>query len=209
LLEALARLRADGVAVHAAVVGDGHLRRALEADARRLGVADAVTFTGFRDDVETLYADMDVVALTSVAEGTPVTLLEAMAARRPVAATAVGGVVDLMGRAHGTVGDVTRWDHGVTTPSGDAAAFASALRWLIESPQVRETMGARGRRFVEARAGVARLVHDVTQLYDELCDAAPPDVGTTDTEGVEDEGPRHGRRGVHRLASGGRMSGAR
>jgi glycosyltransferase involved in cell wall biosynthesis len=208
LLDAVARLRAEGVRVHTAVIGDGHLRPALEADARRRGIGDAVTFLGFRDDVEALYADLDLVALTSVAEGTPVTLLEAMAARRPVAATAVGGVVDLMGARHETTDGVTVWDHGVTTRAGDAAAFAGALRHLLDAPDLRRTMGERGRAFVEAHAGTARLVRDIGDLYRELHDgsraAAPVRIG-----GAGDEDPDHRRRGVHRLASGGSVSHAR
>jgi len=187
LLDAVARLRAGGDAVHVAVIGDGHLRPALEAHAHRLGLADTVTFTGFRDDVEALYADLDVVALTSHAEGTPVTLLEAMAARRPVAATAVGGVVDLMGTAHETADGVTVWDHGVTVPDGDAAALARALRRLLAAPQLRQEMGERGHAFVEAHAGTARLVRDVAALYRELHDGAPGAAPIRD-EGAEGAG---------------------
>ena len=174
LLDAIAHLRAAGVAVHVAVIGDGHLRPALEAQARRLGLEHVVTFTGFRDDVEALYADLDVVTLTSRNEGTPVTLLEAMAARRPVAATAVGGVVDIMGTAHETADGVTVWDHGVTVAEGDAAALARAIRLLLAAPALRGEMGERGHAFVVARAGVARLARDVAALYRELHDGAPP-----------------------------------
>ena len=146
LLDAVARLRADGVAFHLAVIGDCHLRPTLEAQARRLGIADAVTFTGFRDDVESLYADLDVVALTSRAEGTPVTLLEAMAARRAVAATAVGGVVDLMGAVRETEDGVTICDHGMTVPDRDAAAFERALHRLLAAPELRGEMGTAATR---------------------------------------------------------------
>ena len=197
LLDAVALLRDAGVAVHVAVIGDGHLRPALEARARRLDLADVVTFTGFRDDVESLYADMDVVALTSHNEGTPVTLLEAMAARRAVAATAVGGVVDLMGAAHETVDGVTVWDHGMTVADGDAAAFARALRRLLAAPALRREMGERGHAFVAANAGTARLVRDVAALYRELLDGAPVAAPVPAGAGPGDE-----RRAVRRVASG-------
>ncbi|HEX8424316.1 MAG TPA: glycosyltransferase, partial [Pyrinomonadaceae bacterium] len=81
------------------IVGDGHLRGELEAEARALGIENRVTFTGLRDDPENFYAALDIVALTSLNEGTPLTLIEAMANARPVVATAVGGVVDLVGEA--------------------------------------------------------------------------------------------------------------
>ena len=83
--------------LHFFVIGDGHLRGALERQAREAGIRDRVAFTGFREDATSLYADLDVVALTSLNEGTPLTLIEALACGRAVAATEVGGVVDLLG----------------------------------------------------------------------------------------------------------------
>ncbi|HUF05630.1 MAG TPA: glycosyltransferase [Aridibacter sp.] len=84
-------------AVRFVVIGNGHLRRELEELAEGLGVSDLVTFLGNREDPETFYAGLDIVALTSKNEGTPLSLIEAMASRRPVVSTAVGGVVDLLG----------------------------------------------------------------------------------------------------------------
>ncbi len=79
------------------VIGDGHLRAELEGHARALGLLDDVKFAGLRDDPENFYPALDVVALTSRNEGTPLTLIEAMANARACVATAVGGVVDLLG----------------------------------------------------------------------------------------------------------------
>jgi len=72
------------------IVGDGDLRRQLETQAISLGVQDDVTFMGMRDDPETFYSAMDVVALTSLNEGTPLTLIEGMANSRPIISTAGG-----------------------------------------------------------------------------------------------------------------------
>ena len=79
------------------IVGDGHMRVSLEAEAKELALNGHVTFAGNRTDTAAVYAGTDIVALTSLNEGTPLSLIEAMAANRPVISTAVGGVVDLLG----------------------------------------------------------------------------------------------------------------
>lgn len=150
------------------VVGDGHLRNDLEQQSRELGLSDSVVFTGFREDAARLYRALDVAALTSLNEGTPVTLIEAMCCGRAVAATEVGGVRDLMGARGSTADGVTVWDHGVTVPSGDVEAFTRALRFLIEHPDLRKEMGERGRAFVISRMSKERLVHDVERVYSEV-----------------------------------------
>jgi len=171
-LEAAARVSsmedAARRASHFVVVGDGHLRADLEARARQLGFAERVTFTGFRNDAPSLYADFDVVALTSVNEGTPVTLIEAMRSGCAVLSTEVGGVVDILGRRGASLEGFTLWDNGVTTVSGDVEAFARGLRYLLQNPDVRREMGERGKRFVAERLSVVRLLGDVEDLYREL-----------------------------------------
>jgi glycosyltransferase involved in cell wall biosynthesis len=113
-----------------------------------------------------------VVALTSRNEGTPLTIIEAMANERPTIATAVGGVVDLLGgvaewelrRAHA-------WqtcERGIQVRPGDAEGFADALAHLVADPVLRKTLGARGREYVERHYSVERLVSDVLGLYEEL-----------------------------------------
>jgi glycosyltransferase involved in cell wall biosynthesis len=154
--------------VHFLVIGDGELRGDLENEARRLGIADRVVFMGFRRDAARLYPDLDVVALTSRNEGTPVTLIEALCAGRAVVSTEIGGVVDLLGRRGAIEQGVARWDHGLTVASGDAGAFARALRLLIVDPARRAGMGVRGRAFVRERLSKERLLRDLAGLYDEL-----------------------------------------
>ncbi|HLJ55010.1 MAG TPA: glycosyltransferase, partial [Chthonomonadaceae bacterium] len=95
-LAAVKQVRETYPNIHAAVVGDGELRSALEETARSLGVADAVHFTGFRTDLPRVYADLDLVVLSSVNEGLPVSIIEAMACGRVVVSTEVGGVPDLI-----------------------------------------------------------------------------------------------------------------
>jgi glycosyltransferase involved in cell wall biosynthesis len=176
-LDAAARLKAaseaSGARVRFLVVGDGHLRAGLEAYARASGLTAAdVTFTGTRHDPENFYAALDVVALTSLNEGTPLTLIEAMAAGRAVAATAVGGVVDLLGApradTEGGAGGYEVCERGLRVRSGDAGGFGAALGRLAADEGLRRELGARGRAHVEANYSVARLVADVTKLYEEL-----------------------------------------
>jgi glycosyltransferase involved in cell wall biosynthesis len=154
------------------VVGDGHLRAELEGRARALGLADDVEFAGLRDDPEDFYPALDVVALTSRNEGTPLTLIEAMANARAVAATAVGGVVDLLGgvderelrRPH-------HWqscERGLQVRPGDPESFADALAHVVDDPVLRRALGERGREYVERHYSVERLVADVQQLYGRL-----------------------------------------
>jgi glycosyltransferase involved in cell wall biosynthesis len=168
------------------VVGDGHLREELERQAHALGIAERVTFTGLRNDPENFYAALDVVALTSLNEGTPLTLIEAMANARPVVATAVGGVVDLLGDAF-VVGSLSRGDgkknladtsgytfceRGVRVRTNDAAAFCEALAQIVADEELRGEMGERGQSFVAEHYSKERLVADVLNLYGELLPSA-------------------------------------
>jgi len=220
-LEAAARLVAEPAAldlrVRFVVIGDGHLRGALESLAHRLGIADLVTFTGFREDAVALYHDLDLVALTSLNEGTPLTLIEAMCCGRAVVATEVGGVVDIMGVRRASGERFSIWDHGVTTAPRDVGAFACALRYLLDRPAVRRDMGERGQAFVRAHLSKERLVRDVEGLYRELLQESTEECRTMPhatqrsylRKGARDESADHGRSGVHRLTSGGTMPGAR
>jgi glycosyltransferase involved in cell wall biosynthesis len=167
-LDAAARVLREGCAARFVVVGDGHLRKQLEQEAMLLGISHAVQFTGFRQDAASLYVELDIVALTSVNEGTPLTLIEAMCSERPIVATEVGGVPDLMGARRHTIDGITIWDHGATVPSGDVAAVARALKFLAERPEVRSKMGKSGRAFVAERMSKKRLLRDIEQLYREL-----------------------------------------
>jgi glycosyltransferase involved in cell wall biosynthesis len=157
------------------VVGDGHLRTELELLARELGIAEKTVFAGFRKDASSLVREFDVSALSSLNEGTPLTLIEAMAGGRPVIATEVGGVVDLMGARHSGPATFSIWDHGVTVPSGDANALAEALAYLYSNPAIRRRMGEQARIWVRRFCSKERLVSDIGTLYHEMIgnDAAP------------------------------------
>jgi glycosyltransferase involved in cell wall biosynthesis len=171
------------VRVHFVVVGDGALRATLEQQAASLGLIENVVFTGSRRDLENVYPALDIVALTSRNEGTPLTLIEAMANARPVIATAVGGVVDLLGRVvrTGSASDGAGviasqesnlpfqiCERGISVPSDDASAFAAGLATLAADATLRRETGERGLQFVASNYSSERLIADIRKLYIEL-----------------------------------------
>lgn len=150
------------------IVGDGHLRPGLEAAAGALGLGERVTFLGNREDPEVFYAGLDIVALTSRNEGTPLSLIEAMASRKPVISTSVGGVVDLLGKVEKSLDGFEICERGIRTAPGDAAAFAAGLRFLAADPQLMDRLASRGLEFVRGAYGKDRLVGDIRSLYRRL-----------------------------------------
>lgn len=140
------------------VVGDGELREELETYTRDLGLEGSVLFTGWRRDLPRLYADLDVVALTSINEGTPVSLIEAMAAGVPVVATAVGGVPDV----------VVDGETGYLVEAGDVKGMTEAIIELLRSPEKASEMGSTGREAVYPRFAAQTLIANVERLYAEL-----------------------------------------
>ena len=137
------------------VVGDGPLRADVEALVAALGLHTRVRMAGWVEELAPLYATIDVCALSSRNEGTPVALIEAMAAGKPVVATRVGGVADVV--EHG--------DTGLLVPPQDPAALAEAILRLAADPAERARMGAAGRRGIAARFSPQRLVDDIDRLY--------------------------------------------
>ena len=149
------------------VIGDGELRSDLESRAAELGLSDRITFAGFRGDAVSLFPDFDLFALTSLNEGTPLTMIEAMHAGVPVVSTEVGGVVDIVGApvASDSERAFTLWEHGATAPAGDIRAFVQALRYLLEQPDLRRTMGTRAQSFVKTHFSKERMIADLESLY--------------------------------------------
>jgi glycosyltransferase involved in cell wall biosynthesis len=150
------------------VVGDGSLRTILEHRANQLGLAEDVIFAGSRKDPENFYAGLDIVALTSKNEGTPLTLLEAMANRLPVISTAVGGVVDLLGEVDSEAAGYQIRRRGISVKPNDASGFAAGLKLLVENSILREELGSRGFEFVTKNYARERMLADVRELYEEL-----------------------------------------
>jgi glycosyltransferase involved in cell wall biosynthesis len=149
-------------------------------------------FTGLRHDPENFYPALDVVALTSLNEGTPLTLIEAMANARPVIATAVGGVEDLLGncvaaatmpsKAQDGAAAYQICERGISVKSNDLEGFCQGLKFLLENEGPRHELGERGRAFVEQNYSTERLAADVLALYEGLigedaADSAKPGPG--------------------------------
>jgi glycosyltransferase involved in cell wall biosynthesis len=144
--------------VRFSVVGDGDERPALEARARSLGLTEAVFFHGWRRDRPAVYGDLDVVVNCSRNEGTPVALIEALAAARPVVATAVGGTPDLLARGA----------FGTLVAAGDPAALAEGVGSALADVDGARARARAGRAHVLAHHGVPRLLRDLDGLYREL-----------------------------------------
>jgi glycosyltransferase involved in cell wall biosynthesis len=140
------------------LAGDGPLRAALEAQAGELGVAGRCIFLGERSDVPALLAAADLFVLPSLFEGLPVSVLEAMAAERPVVATAIGGTDEAV------TSEVT----GLLVPPRDPTALASAIRRLQEEPEVARRLAAAGRARVEREFSSAATARHVMAIYEQV-----------------------------------------
>jgi len=145
------------------LVGDGPDRPRLERLAHELGIVKRCLFVGYQDDVAPYYEAIDVLLLPSVNEGTPVSVIEALAAGRPAVATRVGGVPDV----------VRDGVDGHLVEVGDASTLGERLAELARDPSRRKEMGKEGRARVIERYAVSRLVDDIDALYRELLAAAP------------------------------------
>jgi len=157
LLEAARRLPR----VRFLCAGDGPLRSDLERRAREMGVADRVTFLGHRTDIPALLHGADLAVLPSLYEGLPLSLVEAMAAARPVVATDVGGSREVV--IHGVT--------GLLVPPGDPEALAGAIGRVASDPALAARFGAEGRRRVEADFTAEAMVARVEALYARLLGA--------------------------------------
>lgn len=152
------------------IIGDGDMRPQMEAEFKAAGIdyayypedkRDATAIcTSWQTEMDVVLAGLDIVALTSHNEGTPVSLIEAQAAARPVVSTNVGGVADV----------VTDNLCGYITEPNEADLFAAALLKLINNAEQRAYFGAQGRNFVQSKFSYQRLVHDMSAYYYRLLD---------------------------------------
>ena len=137
---------------------DGNYRKELERLSRQLGLDNSVQFVGFRHDAPTLMHAFDVFVLPSSIEGLPVTILEAMAARKPVVATRVGGVPEL----------VVEGETGLLVPPRDPERLSQAIIDLLQDPDVARCMGIRGRERVRQYFSQEKMLDQVIGLYDAI-----------------------------------------
>jgi glycosyltransferase involved in cell wall biosynthesis len=157
------------------IVGDGELRGELETYLDDAGLRGCVEFLGWVKNVPEIYADLDMLALTSVNEGTPVSIIEGMAAAVPVVATDAGGVKDLLGKptARQNENGFMVCERGLLCPQNDAETFSRALTYQLNSRK-KETEGrlAAARDFVAHKYSSDRLIRDIEALYLELMGSA-------------------------------------
>ena len=154
--------------IKAFIIGDGETRAALEAKANVLQISFSteldkthphpLVFTSWRSDVDVINAGLDIVTLTSVNEGTPVSLIEAQAASKPIVSTRVGGIADIVVEGEtALLADVT-----------DNQTYAGHLLRLVEDEELRLRLGENSSRHVLERFSYQRLVRDTAELYSEL-----------------------------------------
>ena len=139
------------------LVGDGEMRPALEAQARTLGLSDRLLFAGYREDIPSVIAGMDVVVLPSLNEGMGRVLVMAMALGKPIVATRVGGVAELLDDG----------EAGVLIPARDPIALAEAIGTLLQDPARARTLGEAGRRRAPHYSAEAML-DALAKLYREV-----------------------------------------
>ena len=168
----LIRLGGAGMDSRLIIAGDGELRPALEELAAQLDLRGRVLCTSWQQNLATLYARLDLVILTSLNEGTPVVLIEAMAAGLPFVATRVGGVSDLVVGPERIVHETggrplfSLFANGALVESQDEEGFAGAVEWLVRDREAMRRMGDEGRKFVRERFAKERLVRDMRALYE-------------------------------------------
>jgi glycosyltransferase involved in cell wall biosynthesis len=150
------------------IIGDGDMRAQMESEFSAAGIdytyfpeerrkAKAVC-TSWQTEMDIAFAGLDIVALTSHNEGTPVALMEAQAASRPFVSTNVGGIKDV----------VKEGETGYLVPAGDASAFATALVQLATNTSLRETMGRQGSLFAKENFSMESMIKNTADYYWEL-----------------------------------------
>lgn len=151
------------------IVGDGELRDNLEAYGRQIGINEHVIFYGWEKEIQNIYADLDVLLLTSDNEGTPVSIIESMAASVPVVTTGVGGVKDLLGRIEKKsydLGYCCICERGILCPKGNPEAVAAGIAFSIENDN--SVRVQRAKKFVLETYSDQKLIHRIEQLYESL-----------------------------------------
>ncbi len=162
LLDSVARLRDLVEGPRLLLAGDGPLRADLERRAAAAGLADTVIFAGNVDDLDDLFQAADVFVMSSLWEGLPLTLLEAMAGACPVVGTSIPGIAEILDGEDGI-------ERGLLAPPSDPDALAAAIAAMLGDPDRARRLGAAGRALVEERFSFARVDRDLAGIYFRLC----------------------------------------
>ena len=159
------------IAARFLIIGDGELKNDLMTYCGQQGLSGHVNFCGWERELPKVYADLDILALTSINEGTPVSIIEAMASGIPVISTDAGGVRDLLGVPVQDIssGGFRVHERGILCQQDDAEGLAEGLKYLVRNhARVKKEMSERARLFVEQSFSKERLLHDIESLYLEL-----------------------------------------
>lgn len=150
------------------IIGDGNLRKQLEEESQTIGIENSVKFLGNRNNPDVFYAGLDIVALTSLNEGTPLSLIEGMANSRAVISTAVGGVVDLLGNVQSEENGFALCERGLRVSLNNLEGFFEGLIYLAKNEKLREELGKIGREFIASKYSKESLISNLTNLYKDI-----------------------------------------
>lgn len=154
------------------IVGDGELRKNLEICAKNLDIYERVYFLGWEKELRNIYADLDILALTSINEGTPVSIIEAMAASVLVITTGVGGVRDLLGNisnVNASSYNFKECERGILCPKNNQDAFAEGLQYIVDNNLARDAIRiSNAKNYVLQNYSEGKLVERIESLYEHL-----------------------------------------
>ncbi|MEO8564270.1 MAG: glycosyltransferase [bacterium] len=163
LVPMMLRVRARLPEARLLIAGDGDLREELARQIAEAGLEGTVQLLGSRADVDTLLAASDVLVLASESEAAPLPLFESMRAARPVVATGVGGVPEI----------VRDGETGLVVPRGDSLAMADAVLRILVTPGLADAMGAAGRQRALEQFDISHSLRALVRIYREVATAAP------------------------------------
>jgi glycosyltransferase involved in cell wall biosynthesis len=161
LVEALPQVLKAHPGVRCFIIGEGELRPELEAQARELHLGDRLVFAGFARDVAAALSALDLLVFPSLAEGTPLTMFEALAMGKPIVATDADGLIDVL----------TDRKDALVVPKADAAALANAINLLLDAPELAASLAAAARA-TGARYDIGAFVRKMERLYELLHEAS-------------------------------------
>ena len=158
LIRCVAAIIAKGIPISLAIIGDGSELDKLQSLIDELGVGENIRLAGFQSDMSQWYEAMDVFALSSLREGLPNVILEAMALETPIVSTKVAGVPRI----------IKDGVNGLIVPIDDEDAFTSALERLIECPDLRKELAKAGRAVIERSYSFEYRMRKISEVYDSL-----------------------------------------
>ena len=144
--------------VHFVIVGEGEQYERIRTEIQRMEISNSFSLLGWQKELKPIYDILDIVCLTSLNEGTPVSLIEAQACEKVIVATDVGGVRDI----------VFPGENGYVVSLGDENEFIKKIITLLEDRKIRQKMGSCGKKFVFENFDKEKLLENINKLYSKL-----------------------------------------